>query len=232
MKASIAPEAMVAALLKPEAYPWQPAAVELIETHVSWVFMAGDRVVKIKRPVVYPFVDFRDLASRRISCQDEVRLNRRLSDDVYLDVVPIVQTGEGLRVGGAGEPVEWATLMRRLPAAGMLDAMLRSGEAPADLGGRLAATLVSFHRDRCSSCGTAPGIADAAAQVVIDNLDELEPFAATFRGARQFDLIVTAMRRFVAEQRAFLQRRAAAGWIREGHGDLRCEHICLEPGGA
>lgn len=230
--AAIAPEALVAALLKPEAYPWQPAAVELIETHVSWVFLAGDRVVKIKRPVVYPFVDFRDLASRHLSCQDEVRLNRRLSDGVYLDAVPVVQTTEGLRVGGAGAPVEWATLMRRLPAPGMLDVMLRSGAVPSDLGGQLAARLVPFHRDLCASCGNAPEVAEAAAQVVTDNLEELAPFAATFRGAGQFDLIAAAMRRFVAEQGALLQRRAADGWIREGHGDLRCEHVCLEPGGS
>lgn len=232
VKAAIAPEALVAALLNPEAYSWQPAAVELIETHVSWVFLAGDRVVKIKRPVVYPFVDFRDLASRRLSCQDEVRLNRRLSDGVYLDAVPIVQTKEGLRVGGAGKPVEWATQMRRLPAAGMLDVMLHSGEVPPDLGGRLAARLVPFHRDLCTSCGTAPDVADAAAHVVTDNLEELAPFAATFRAAGQFDLIAAAMCRFVSEHEVVLQRRAAAGWIREGHGDLRCEHICVEPDGS
>ncbi|MCA9878118.1 MAG: hypothetical protein KC442_10055, partial [Thermomicrobiales bacterium] len=221
------PEALVAALMQPEAYPWRPAAVELIETHVSWVFLAGDRVVKIKRPVLYPFVDFRDLASRHRSCRDEVRLNRRLTDDVYLDVVSIVQTAAGVLVGGPGEPVEWATLMRRLPASGMLDAVLRAGATPVELGARLAARLTPFHRAHCPPCGMGPDTAAAATQIVSENLAELAPFADAFRGPGQFALAASAMRAFIAEQAALLERRAAEGWIREGHGDLRCEHICL-----
>src|SRR5688500_11856534 len=112
---------IISDLMRPDAYPWQPETVELIETHISWVFLAGNRVVKLKRPVAFPFVDHTSLASRHQSCLDEVRLNRRLTDDVYLEVVPIVQTRDGCRVGGEGTPVEWATLMRRLPADGMLD---------------------------------------------------------------------------------------------------------------
>ncbi len=232
MSGTITAETLVAALQRPEAYPWQLATVELIETHVSWVFLAGDYVVKIKRPVAYPFVDFRDLASRHRSCQDEVQLNRRLTDGVYLDVVPIVQTADGVRVGGDGEPVEWATLMRRLPASGMLDALLRAAGPPGDLGQRLANHLIPFHRDRCPPCGAGPDTAAAATQVVSENLAELTPFATTFRGPGQFELIASAMRGFIAEQAALLARRAAEGWIREGHGDLRCEHICLEADGA
>ncbi|MDQ3922524.1 MAG: aminoglycoside phosphotransferase, partial [Actinomycetota bacterium] len=83
--------AVVEGLLKPEAYPWRPATVELVETHVSWVFLSGDRVVKVKKPVSYGFVDHTTLESRRRSCEDEVRLNRRLTDRVYLRVVPIVR---------------------------------------------------------------------------------------------------------------------------------------------
>jgi aminoglycoside phosphotransferase family enzyme/predicted kinase len=232
LSVSTDPEALVAALRHPEAYPWLPATVEVIETHVSWVFLAGERVVKVKRPVVYPFVDFRDLASRHRSCVDEVRLNRRLTDGVYLDVVPIVQTAAGLRVGGEGAPVEWATLMRRLPASGMLDEILRSGPAPTDLGGRLALKVIPFHRDLCPPCGTGPAVADAATRIVTENLDELAPFAGSFRGPVQFGLVETAMRAFIAAQEALLLARAATGWIREGHGDLRSEHICLEPDGA
>jgi aminoglycoside phosphotransferase family enzyme len=106
MTGAMTPEALCAALLQSEAYPWRPPTVELIETHVSWVFLAGERVVKIKRPVVYPFVDFSDLATRHRTCQDEVRLNRRLTDGVYLDVVPIVQATDGVRGGGA-TPRTW-----------------------------------------------------------------------------------------------------------------------------
>ena len=166
-------------LLQPEAYPWRPESVELIETHISWVFLAGDRVVKVKRPVVYSFVNYADPASRHQSCLDEVRLNRRLTDGVYLGVVPIVATPEGYRVAGEGSPVEWATLMRRLPASGMLDGLLAAGSAPSDLADRLAARLIPFHRDSAPRCaGEARAVAQAATQIVIDNLDELQPFTA------------------------------------------------------
>jgi uncharacterized protein len=222
---------IISELMRPETYPWQPETVELIETHISWVFLAGNRVVKLKRPVAFPFVDHTRLSSRHQSCLDEVRLNRRLTDGVYLDVVPIVQTPDGCRVGGEGTPVEWATLMRRLPADRMLDALLASGAAPADLAERLAARLIPFHRDIAPSCGRSPETAVAATRIVTDNLDELAPFAGAPVGTIQLGLVVDAMRQFVSERDEVLRARAADGWIREGHGDLRAEHVCLEPDG-
>jgi aminoglycoside phosphotransferase family enzyme/predicted kinase len=222
---------LVAGLRQPEAYPWRPDTVKVVETHISWVFLAGDKVVKIKRPVAYGFVDHTSMEARHQSCLDEVRLNRRLTDGVYLDVVPIVQSDSGYRVGGAGHPIEWATLMRRLPASGMLDALLAAGDAPPDLAAQLACRLIPFHRDRAPSCGGTADVAAAATAIVIENLDELGPFARRSLGPIQFDLVATAVRQFVATRDELLRARAAAGWIRDGHGDLRAEHVCLEPGG-
>ncbi|HEU0116395.1 MAG TPA: hypothetical protein VFQ80_17025, partial [Thermomicrobiales bacterium] len=216
---------LIAALQRPEAYPWRPDAVEMVTTHLSWVFLAGDRVVKVKRPVVYPFVDYASLDRRRQACLDEVRLNRRLTDGVYLAVAPITRTAAGCRVGGAGVPIEWATVMRRLPADAMLDARLARGAVPADMVDRLAARLLPFHRDLAPSCGVAPATADAATKVVTDNLAELAPFRNAPLGEIQFDLVAAALRRFASERADLLRARAAAGWIREGHGDLRAEHV-------
>ncbi|HEX6711611.1 MAG TPA: AAA family ATPase, partial [Rubrobacter sp.] len=222
---------LVEGLLRPEAYPWRPAAVELVETHVSWVFLAGDRVVKVKKPVSYGFVDHTTLESRRRSCEDEVRLNHRLTEGVYLGVVPIVREAAGYHVDAEGMPVEWATLMRRLPAEGMLDALLAVGEIPPHLGERLANRLIPFHRDEAALCeGPAEEIAAAASTVVTENLAELEPFAADPLGPAQLGLVTEALQGFVAERGDLLHSRAAAGWIREGHGDLRVEHVCLEGG--
>lgn len=105
----------VAFLRTPAAYPTHPRRVDVIETHMSWVFLAGDRVYKLKKPVHYPFLDFRTLASREFHCREEVRLNRRLAPHVYLGVVPLTQDhGGALALGGGGEVVDWLVEMRRL----------------------------------------------------------------------------------------------------------------------
>ncbi|MCD6034254.1 MAG: Uma3, partial [Thermomicrobiales bacterium] len=145
--------------------------------------------------------------------------------------VPIVQSDGGYRVGGEGQPIEWATLMRRLPASGMVDALLSEGHAPPDLAARLANRLIPFHRDLAPSCGGTAKVAAAATAIVTDNLIELAPFARQSLGPIQFELVTTAMRQFVATRDEMLRARAEAGWIREGHGDLRAEHVCLEPDG-
>src|SRR5690606_20731104 len=119
-------------LLDPTAYPWPVDEVRLIETHISWVYLAGERVVKIKRPVELGFVDFRDPARRKQACDDEVRLNQRLTTDVYLGVVPVTARG----VDGPGDPLEWAVMMRRMDASRMLDCLLEEGTAPEDLAER------------------------------------------------------------------------------------------------
>ena len=183
-------DALVESLQRPEAYPWRPATVEAIETHISWVFLAGDFVVKVKRPVWFPFVDHRTVEQRRHSCEEEVRLNRRLTTDVYLDVVPIMRSGAGFDVDGSGDPVEWATLMRRLPADRMLDAMIAAERRPDHLADRLASSAHPVPpRDRRPCGEEGLGRARRSTAVVTDNLDELRPFAGHLLGSTQLALI-------------------------------------------
>jgi aminoglycoside phosphotransferase family enzyme/predicted kinase len=128
---------------------------------------------------------------------------------------------------------EWATLMRRLPASGMLPALLAAGAAPADLAARLAARLIPFHRDVAPRCaGEAAVVAGAATRIVTDNLAEIANCGGAALGTGQFGIVAEAMHRFIVTRGELLRERAAAGWVREGHGDLRAEHVCLEPDGA
>jgi len=217
-------------LLRRDAWPWRPDRVDLIETHISWVFLAGDRVLKVKRPVRLDFVDQSTVEIRRAICEDEVRLNQRLTDGVYVGVVPITRGLDGVEVDGDGAPVEWATLMRRLPAARMLDALVAAGEAPDDLADRLADRLVPFHRDARPCPGAPEEQAAAATGVVTDNVDEIDALMDGRPFAVELGLIAQAVREFVAGHGELLLARARDGWIREGHGDLRAEHICLDDG--
>lgn len=222
-------------LLDPAAYPWPVEQVELIETHISWVLLAGDRVVKLKKPVELGFVDFRDPATRKQACEDEVRLNRRLTTEVYLGVIPI--TAEG--VDGDGEPLEWATLMRRMPSGRMLDVLLKQGKAPENLAESLAERLIPFHTSPAgttragemtgSPVETTPCPTDPVVylSVLTDNLDQVAEVASDILSNVQLGLVDRSMRGFMETERPLLEDRFQS-WLMEGHGDLRCEHICLE----
>lgn len=220
------------ALLDPAAYPWPVDRVDFVETHISWVFLAGDRVVKAKRPVRFSFVDYSSLALRRQACEDEVRLNRLLADDIYLGVVPIVRTDEGLRVSAEGEIVDWATLMRRIDEGEMLDSRLAEGRVPGDLAERIADRLVPFHLETAAFCeGPDEDVLASQEKVLRENLDDLAPFAGAPLPALEFRLIREAVERFLEDHRDGMRARVADGWIREGHGDLRCEHFVVPDAG-
>lgn len=227
-------DAVLHAMRDPRAYPWPVTSVDLVETHISWVFLVGDRVVKLKRPVRYAFVDYSTLEKRRQACEDEVRLNRRLAPDVYLGVIPIVRDGEGFRAGAGddGDVVEWATLMRRLDSDDMLDAHLQRGAEPRNLATRLAARLVPFHLEEIPECpGDPDTVIEGTLDVVADNLKELQPFLNHPLPPYEFDLVNRAMQRYMSENRRALRQRVVDGWIREGHGDLRCEHVSIPTDG-
>src|SRR4030043_1843076 len=118
------PPALVEALLKPEIYPHNPKKVELVQTQMSFLFLTGDYVYKVKKPVDLGYLDYTTLEKRRFFCQQEIKLNRRLCPDVYLEVVPIVSSQEQIRLGGEGETIEYAVKMKQLPAESMMDKLL------------------------------------------------------------------------------------------------------------
>src|SRR5687767_6232887 len=116
-------------LARTESYPHAPSHVEVIETHISRVFLAGPLVYKLKKPVRFDFLDFSTPQKREQACRAELRLNRRLAPQAYLDVVPITRTAHGeFRLGGEGEPLDWLVQMRRLPTDQTLEALHRRGE--------------------------------------------------------------------------------------------------------
>jgi len=218
------------ALLRPDAYPHAPQSGALRQTHVSWVFLADDRVYKVKRPVKFPFVDYSTLERRKKFCEEEVRLNRRTAPDTYLGVVAIVRRADGsLGIGGdadGAEIVEYAVEMRRLPDAGMLDHKLRDGTATKNEVMGLADALVAFHR----GCATGPGVDEFGTPAVVE-----AAFLKTVAGARAHldpvfaDRIETHFA--TALDPADLQKRVDDGRIRDGHGDLHAGNICFMPAG-
>ena len=216
------------ALLSSSAYPDMPAAaVESIETHFAWVFLAGDYAYKLKKPGGNPLSDLRSLEARRLSCEEELRLNRPLAAGIYLGVTPLVRRADGgLRLGGEGTIVDWLVHMRRLPASLMLDRAIASGVAvPARLSA-LGLWLAQFYRTR----PRAPFDADQYVERVAEQIrcDRHALFAPELRlDDHHVQSALAAVWCATAQIEEELRERARAGRVVEGHGDLKPEHICL-----
>lgn len=229
MRAVIASE-----LLDPACYPHPPAGVETLETHISHLYFAGDRVYKVKKPVDLGFLDFTTLAKRRFFCDEEVRLNEPLAARVYLGVLPITRDAQGrLHVGGDGEPIEYAIEMVRLPAERMLDRLLDEGVIDNAALGALASRLAQFHAAQPTGAGVDEhGSADAVAALVRGNFAAIGAAACLPEPARALNAaIARRVERAWVGLRDTLAARVAAGRVREGHGDLHAGNICLLPEG-
>jgi aminoglycoside phosphotransferase family enzyme/predicted kinase len=222
--------AVVAAMRDARFYPHGPAHVEEVETHISHVFLAGERAYKLKKPVVLPFLDYASLERRRRYCEEEVRLNRRLAPDAYLGVRSIARADGGLRLAEPDAPgaVEYAVEMRRLPTDRSLERLVRAGEVGEEEIEQVAETIVAFHH------GAAPAPpTHADDEAIKERLDENLRTTLRFVGAPIPRDAYSAVERFwdafVLARRDLLLARAARGRVREGHGDLRAEHVVLEP---
>ena len=215
-------------LSKPESYPHPAGRIERRETHVSHVFLAGPFAYKLKKPVKFPFLNASTLALRKMFCRLELSLNRRLAPSVYLGLVPLVETRAGLRLGGKGRMIEWLVKMRRLPEARMLDRLVaRRAVSRRDME-RIADRLVAFFK-RAARSKTIDrfGLPAQVRQLVLGNLSECQPFAGRLLPETDRRFIEAAYKQYLALYEPVLTRRVRERRIIDGHGDLRCENICL-----
>ncbi len=217
----------VAFLSRPEAYPHGADGLIRRETHMSWVFLAGDRVYKLKKPVRFPYLDFSTLARREAACRAEISLNRRLAPDVYIGVLPLVASRRGLSLGGEGEAVDWLVVMRRLDERQSLEAVVREARLSTVQLDRLIATLVGFYRHaRPILLAADVQLAAWPKHFTLNRRVLLDPrFDLPSGLVRKID---RALRRFAAEHGRVLQARSLRQRIVDGHGDLRPEHIWLD----
>lgn len=221
-------EAKLRFLGQADAYPGCRSRPEVVETHMSWVFLTERWAYKLKKPVRYDYLDFSTPEARRRDCEEEVRLNRRLAPSVYLGTLALTRDAAGrLALEGEGEPVDWLVKMRRLPRRRMLDQLIRRREVgEADIR-RLALTLARFHR----ACPRAAlGGAEYLERLAGKARDDLGQLALPAFGlpADLVERVAAAQRDLLRTGREDFAERARAGRIVEGHGDLRPEHVCLE----
>jgi len=217
----------------PAFLEWLHSQGSVIETHASWVVLSADRAYKFKKPVDLGFLDFSSREKRKICCERELELNRRLAPSVYLAVEPLYRSasgyvlGDGAKAKAGLELVDHAVVMRRLRQADCADALLGAGQLEAGHLQRLAAKMVDFHRAAPHGTELSEyGSFESVGQNVRENFGTLASLP---------DLPVDAWRALEAAQLRFFERhgplfqaRAQGGHIKDGHGDLRLEHVYFE----
>jgi len=214
-------------LLDPAAYPHRPARVDILQTHISYIFLAGDLVYKVKKPVAFDFLDFSTLEKRRYFCDQEVLLNRRLAPRIYLGVEPITSQKGRITVEGPGTPLEYAVKMIRLPQERMMDIMLNRSEVDQDHMIQIISVLVPFfqYADRGPHID-AFGNPEAIRVNTDENFAETREYMSTALTSERFNDIVSYTKECYRNRDLF-EERIRQGKIRDCHGDLHSANICL-----
>jgi aminoglycoside phosphotransferase family enzyme len=217
----------VEALLKPDAYPEDPGKIELIQTHISFVFLTHNYVYKVKKAVNFGFLDFSTLDKRHFYCEKELELNRRLCPKIYLEVVPINKSGV-IKIKGSGETVEYALKMKRLPQERIMTLLLKEGKVDEKTIDEIARLVALFH----SNAQASPEISQfGSLKIVKTNWDE--NFAQTAKYINQtipqaqFHFLETKINGFMAKNKPLFESRIADGRIRDCHGDLHSGNIFI-----
>jgi uncharacterized protein len=219
-------DVIVAALRRPDGYSDGASSVEVIETHRAWVFLTNAHAYKLAKAVASHRHDAASLEERLRNCQQELTLNRRLGGDVYQGVVPVACTRQGYRVDGQGPTVEWLVAMRRLPRNLMLDVAIAERSVHVQQVDALAVELVSFygHALPVPMAGT-----EYRGRLLADIDAKHTALARPHYGVdpSSSERLAAALQGWVARRAPQLECRAST--LVDAHGDLRPEHICLEP---
>ncbi len=220
---------LVESMRGPAFYPHTVHAVEYIQTHISSVFLTGDYVYKLKKPVDFGFLDFTTLELRRECCEKELELNRRLAPSVYLRVDPVTLDDGRPKLNGSGPVVDWVVVMRQLDQRLLGPRVLERGDLTVGKIESVVDTLVPFYR----AAKTGPGVDEfGSVGTVKFNTDEnFEQTAGNVGSAisqSRYDEIRSFTDRFLQEKDDLFRLRIAQGWIRECHGDLHLGNIFFE----
>jgi len=216
---------MVQALLDPKAYPHPSQRVEMVQTQMSFVFLTGDYVYKVKKPVNLGYLDYTTLDKRHFYCQREVELNQRLCPDAYLGVVPITRNRGDILIEGRGEVIEYAVKMRYLPQEAMLNVLLANNQVSVEMITSVAKRLAEFHQ-KAETVSTF-GDLDTITQNTDENFAQTGKYVGNTISQEQYRHIKDYTESFIENNTPLFRKRIADGKIRDCHGDLHAAHICF-----
>ncbi|OZY59704.1 hypothetical protein CJF39_09120 [Pseudomonas lundensis] len=222
---------LIAALQNPSLYPHDVDGFQVIETHISWVILTGPYAYKLKKPVNFGFLDFTDLDQRKFFCNEELRLNQRLTEGLYLAVLPITGSPDAPVLGGDGSVIEYALKMRQFPQSQLLSTLQANGELNAAHIDEMAQQIAHFHIN-------APhvplehyqGTPEAVMEPVRQNFDQIRPFLTDKTDLQQLDALQAWAESNFTRLEPLLKQRKAEGFIRECHGDIHLGNATLIDG--
>lgn len=215
-------------LLNPSVYPVDTIRVDLIQTHVSWLFLTDTHVFKIKKPVNFGFLDFSTLDLRHFYCNEELRLNRRLCPEIYEQVIALRQTISGASFVGDGAIIDYAVMMKRLPADRMLDRLVDRGNITLDEIKTIAFKISSFHSNAMTSDHIDKfGSLEQIRYNWQENFQQTAQFNSTTLPQKISNTIRLFIDNFIESNSPLFESRVNNGFIRECDGDIHSGNICL-----
>lgn len=224
-------QALIAALQNPALFAHPVKEFQVIETHISWVLLTGEYAYKIKKPMNFGFLDFTELSGRAHFCAEELRLNQRLTDDLYLEVLPITGSVEAPQLGGDGAPIEYALKMRQFPQNQMLSTLQANGELTAAHIDQMARQIAQFHLAAPKVAVEHPlGTPDSVMAPVEQNFEQIRPFLSDKADLVQLDALQAWARSSFDRLHGLFETRKAEGFIRECHGDIHLGNATLIDG--
>ena len=217
------------AMSDPGFYPHRVESVRKVETHISHVFLTGQKVYKMKKPVDFGFLDFSTLEKRKYFCEREVALNRRLAPDVYLGVDEITRDGGRYGLDAEGRAVEYVVVMRQLPEDGNMVGMLSRGKVDDAFIDDLASLLTRFYQHSQKSPEIDRfGKHETIGKNCMENFVQTEPFVGKILNENTYTLVRTATESFLERRKPLFDHRIEHGRIRDCHGDLRADHVYMD----
>jgi len=216
------------ALMNKGAYPESTDRIELVQTHISLVFLTDNHVYKIKKPVNFGFLDFSTVEKRKYYCEREMELNRRLAPDIYLAVLPVTVDNGDVVIGGKGRIIEYAVKMRRLPMEYLMIRLLRDNQLSSEMVERVARRIALFHAE---AEGSSQIDKFGSTEIIRNNTDEnfaqTQKYVGKSITKSQYDVIRAFTEDYLNNRSDLFQKRVAEGKIKDCHGDLHLEHVCI-----
>lgn len=215
-------------LLKPEMYDHPVDSIELVETHISWVLLTGQFAYKIKKPVNFGFLDFSTLDKRKLYCEEELRLNRRLAPDLYLEVVSIFGSEDNPVLKGQGPAIEYAVKMRQFPQSSQLDRLLEAGGLDSSIIDKLAAKVAYFHlSNKSAEMHSGFGDLEHIREPVLENFKHIRASINDSNIEPMVYMLESWSKQQLDELADAIRQRKQQGFVRECHGDMHLRNIAL-----